>query len=283
MNDLEDRLSAALSARAEQVQAEDLTPATPPETVTFLRRRTRPALYALAAAAAVAVVATAVVTSGTDTAEPGPAAPSTVVDSSAPAPGQTPTTPPVDRDLTALLDEDDPLFVGAGTEVRFMNGRGSIQGDELVVTEQGTTRRTTIVDTYGAIGLARFQIQLGQAGTGYLVDLGDGETSAFALYVANNDGGFTVATVTGGVPFGTGFTADEGDGYFTYTTGDGSGLYTRLSVGDPSQDRYRVYRWEVPGPGEGGQAPDNLEVELVPSEVGVFCLDFGKQLYKRCL
>jgi len=55
MSTLEDRLSAALAARADLVQPEDLSHRAPPRTVVPLRRR--PVTYVLAAAACAAVVA----------------------------------------------------------------------------------------------------------------------------------------------------------------------------------------------------------------------------------
>jgi hypothetical protein len=71
--DTEDRLTAALRARADLVQPEDLRPAEPPTTAVPLVRR--PAAWALAAAAAAAVAAVLVVPSvlGGDDGAPSPA------------------------------------------------------------------------------------------------------------------------------------------------------------------------------------------------------------------
>jgi len=72
----EDRLVAALQARAEQVRPEDLTPFVTPEPV---RRRPRWGAYALAAAAIAAVVAAPFAVDAlrdTSAPEPGPAGPS---------------------------------------------------------------------------------------------------------------------------------------------------------------------------------------------------------------
>ncbi len=72
----EDRLVAALQARAEQVRSEDLTPLVTPEPV---RRRPRWGAYALAAAAIAAVVAAPFAVDAlrdTSAPEPGPAGPS---------------------------------------------------------------------------------------------------------------------------------------------------------------------------------------------------------------
>ena len=55
MSTLEDRLTAALEARAELVRPEDLRPASPPPVVVPPLRR-RPAVYLLAAAACAVIV-----------------------------------------------------------------------------------------------------------------------------------------------------------------------------------------------------------------------------------
>jgi hypothetical protein len=87
----EDRLVAALQARAEQVRPEDLAPLVTPETV---RGRPRRGAYALAAAAIAAVVAAPFAVDAvrdTSAPEPGPAAPSaSPVPSPVPSPRPTP-------------------------------------------------------------------------------------------------------------------------------------------------------------------------------------------------
>ena len=102
MSTLEDRLSAALAARAELVQPEDLRPAEPPVT---RRSWTRPVLYGLAAAACAAAIAAPFVVGGlggdgadrpappvastTATPSPSPTAPETPSGSDVPGAGWT--------------------------------------------------------------------------------------------------------------------------------------------------------------------------------------------------
>jgi len=91
MSTIEDRLSAALEARAEQVQPEDLRPADVPRpaSVTWLRH---PATYVAAAAACAAVIAAPfLVNAGDDAGEPSPA----------PAPSVVPTALPPQADIGA--------------------------------------------------------------------------------------------------------------------------------------------------------------------------------------
>ena len=99
-------------------------------------------------------------------------------------------------------------------------------------------------------------------------------------------GVLTAATVTGGVPFGTGTShGGHGGGYHTYSANDGTSIFTRVQLGGPDEHRYAVYQWQVPGPGEGGGGPPeptNLTIELVPTKIGVFCLDFVHDTAKRC-
>lgn len=193
-----------------------------------------------------------------------------------------PTPAPVRRLPADLLAEDARSYVDVGETVRFtLGGHGIIEGNELVVTESGRTYRTDLGELSGTARLSPVKVQLGQAGTGYLVDDGDGEYSKLRLYLGDRDGGMVRAEVTGGVPFGNGFTRDD-QGYLTWTTGTGAGLFTRVMVGDPSQGRYRIYRWQVPGPGEGGQRPDNTAVELVPTALGTVCIDGRANTYERC-
>lgn len=273
---MEDRLAAALSARAEQVQAEDLSPAAPPATVTPLRRHLRPALYVAAAAAAVVAVVSVVVVNGGGDTEPTPAVSPTVTDSATPTTGPTPT-PDVTFDGQPV---DDPGLVAPGTEVRFPSGAtGRVDGEELTIDSGGEVGTVglagpTMIDpTTGR--LSSVELQLGQAGVGYLVVLGTGDDTETRVYVPR-DSELVRARVTGGVPFGTATSylgISDGTRFYTFTTGDGSGLYTRVPLDGANERRYTVYRWEVTGPGEGGAGADNPAPKLVPTELGTFCFD----------
>ena len=128
------------------------------------------------------------------------------------------------------------------------------------------------------------ELRLGQAGNGVLVDYGDGEYADLVVYVPWVVAGHRVVIPVApsqDVPLGRGFTADEGLANYTWTTGDGAGIYTRVQDGDPSLGRYRVYRWEVSGPGEGGGADAPLPY-LVPTDLGLVCLDFVDTTAERC-
>lgn len=284
--DLETRLTAALTARTDQVGAGDLAPAQPPSTVRRLRPSPRATWTTLAAAAAVAVVATATVLgSAEDAAAPGPAdSPSVVV--SDPAPPTTDAGAPrreTAGDLQQLLDEDAAPLIDGPLELD-EGGTVSIAGPDLRWT---FADGETVIGELGEDDPARLrgvELQLGQAGSGVLVDYGDGEYARFSVYVprASGDGiALAPAVPTEAVPFGRGFTEGEGLAYYSWTTGNGAGIYTRVQAGDPSTGRYRVYRWEVTGPGEGG-GPDSAVVQLVPTDLGLVCFDFEVNAANRC-
>ena len=112
---MEDRLAAALRARAEQVGPEDLGRLEVPETS---HRSWRPALAVLAAAAAVAAVAVPLATRGSDDAQPAPPA-----TSSTPTPSAVAT--PFDETSRAEGDVDGD---GADDLVR-TDGEGLVRVD----------------------------------------------------------------------------------------------------------------------------------------------------------
>ena len=95
---IEDRLAAALRARAEQVAPEDLRPLEVPETT---RRPWRPVLAGLAAAATVAAVAVPLATGGSDEDRPAPPA-----SSSTPSPSPSAVATPFDETSRAEGDVD---------------------------------------------------------------------------------------------------------------------------------------------------------------------------------
>ncbi|MDO9457338.1 hypothetical protein [Nocardioides sp.] len=273
MNDLETRLSEALRARTDLVEPQHLSPASPPAVVVPLHRR-RAAVLTGAAAAAVAVAAAVVALSlADDDGDAAPYQPATSSTATEAPPSPAPTTSPEPVDLSGLLPEDDPAYVDAGTPVDYDDGSTAVvEGSTLTVTN-GDDVRT--LEVPAGSGLSPLQVQLGQAGVGYRLFATDGgESGVETLAVPDAAGGLTAAEpadVTP-VPYGFGFSEGIG-GYLTFTTGGGAGLYTRVLEGDPNDNRFRVYRWEVTGPGEGGGA-DQPVPTLVASEVGVGCYDF---------
>lgn len=135
MNALEDRLTNALAARAEQVQPEDLRPAdVPTAKVSWLRH---PATYAVAAAACAAVIVAPFVLSGGD-------------DNSGPSPMPSPT-------VTHLPPQQD---VGGDWAVRDDEQRIDLDGD-------GTpdTVRVRAEDGDPIYGRLRIEADLSSTGT----------------------------------------------------------------------------------------------------------------------
>lgn len=276
---LEDRLTAALSARAEQVTPESLR-ADVPATVSPLRRRTVTGAAILGAAAAVAAVVGIGVAVTGDAEGPGPAGTPSATDRPTPP---TPPTPPSQGEsgsLSDLLPESDvavePVPQG-GLDARIAGARVELSPQGLmVVHEQGLMFEAQLRNVTAPLSLRMEVLPLGQAGSGYVV-IEEGKPG-WRLIVPVN-GGLAQAAVPDDVPFGTGFTADDA-GYLTWTNDTGT-LFTRVQVGDPSRERYRVYRWEVTGPGEGG-GPDVATRSLVPTDLGVVCFDFVANSAERC-
>lgn len=307
MNALEDRLSAALNARAEQVAAPDLAAPSVPATVTPLHRRTRPALYAVAAAAAVAVAVTAVAVNtsgGTDS--PGQAtSPSvTVTDTSSPDPAPTPEQPPTTKTagerLAAKFAEASTREVPIGTTITYSDGTtatlepapgagpdvgkdGGVEDGQvqLVVEHDGTEQRADVPGG-STPSLVRVELQLGQAGSGYLVRQEGGDSDVLRLFVPT-DAALVAATVTGDVPFGGGFLPSDYRSYRTYVAADEQGFFTQVQTA-PGADSYDIYYWEVTGPGEGGGpgAVDHLDRNLVSRSEGTYCIDLRKNTYRHC-
>ncbi|MFB9315499.1 hypothetical protein [Nocardioides plantarum] len=275
-NPLEGLLTEALHARAELVDAHDLTPAAPPAVVVPLHRR-GPVVAAVVTAglvAAAAVVAVAV-TSDAPSARGDKdfASPSA---SSAPSDGPSapPTTPVTGAD--GLFEETDLGYVDPGTTVTGDDGSTAVVSADsttLTVTDDRGTSYTAdldVADDGSPNRLSSQTLGLGQAGNGWLVRSGDEHADLTVLVLRSGD--LVAATEPASVPFGNGYTADD-QGYLTWLN-DGV-LRTRLSIGTPDEGRYDVYDWEVTGPGEGGGGPDSDAVDLVPTRQGTYCIADG--------
>jgi hypothetical protein len=135
MSTLEDRLSAALTARADLVQPEDLRPASPPPVVVPLRRR--PAVYLLAAAACAAVAAVPFLIRGGG-------------DSVSPRPVDTPSVTP-NGDQVRGADWPE-IYSYDGYDV---DGDG--EGDHVVIRKESSEEL--------AKGTRRLEVQLSSGGT----------------------------------------------------------------------------------------------------------------------
>lgn len=273
---LEDRLSAALTARAEQVTPESLRAPDVPASVSPLRRRLATGAAILGAAAAVAAVVGVGMAVTGDERDPGPA--------EAPSATDRPTRPtPSEGESGSLADllpesdvEAEPVPPG-GLDVRIDGARVELSPQGLmVVHEQGLMFEAQLRNVTAPLSLRMEMLPLGQAGSGYVV-IEEGKPG-WRLIVPVN-GGLAQAAVPDDVPFGTGFTADDA-GYLTWTNDAGT-LFTRVQVGNPATERYRVYRWEVTGPGEGG-GPDVATRSLLPTDLGVVCFDFVANTAERC-
>lgn len=281
-NELESRLTQALSARADQVGPTDLGPGFAPHASPPWWARLGPAYVGggvlLAAAAAVVVIA--VVGNGDDSSRPlEPTGPSTATD--VPTPTEPTTDPdPTTGELPALLPQDRIAWSRDREPVAYDDGStATVTGTEIVITADGTTSRGTLpLDAEG--GVAPFLLQLGQAGVGYLVNQGGGETSQWSV-VLPDGAGIVLAAPQGDVPFGSEYGLDALV-HETWSTGDGSAIYTRLNL-DSRQDGadvFQVFGWEVTGPGEGGGA--DAPVELRSTDLGVVCFNLDAGTYERC-
>ena len=277
----EDRLLAAMNARTDQVTPESLSPRELPAVPSPLRRRRRSVLGPLAAAAAVATIAgVGVATLGDDDAGRVPAGTSptspTLTD-------PTSETPPTGRPIRGLLPEDDPALIEPGREVRIGASRVELTEDRrIVVRFNGQEQSATLPDAPGSPRLYDVAISLGQAGEGYVVQSGEADAGDVEWWLfVPSETGLQLADGPADVPFGTGFAEDEST-YATWSSSDGFGLFTRVQVGDdPSQQRFRVFRWEVTGPGEGG-GETNLERDRVATDLGIACFDFESNTARRC-
>lgn len=282
--DLESRLTAALGARADLVDARDLTPAGPPAVVVPLHRRRPVVAGAVVTGLVAAAAVVAVAVSGDrplDRLDQAPIATEPVRPTPTPEPDTASPPRPIADD--PRFAEVDLAYVDPGTEVAYQDSTGVVSADStsLAVTGPDGVRRTARLDVAAdgaANRLSGVELMLGQAGSGYLVRSGE-EEARLSLYVPVEDR-LVRAEVTGDVPFGTGFT-EAGAGYLTWVNESGQ-LVTRVQVGDSGSDRYDVFTWEVTGPGEGGDSPDADARRLVAQRLGTFCLDYVDVTVRSC-
>lgn len=161
MSTLEDRLSAALAARADLVQPEDLSHGSPPAVIVPLRRR--PAAYLLAAAACAAAVSVPFLVNGGGDKEPAP-------------PVGTPTAP-VTPNGDKVRGADWPeIYDYEGYDV---DGDG--EGDQVVLRNQ--SGKELAKEPW------RLEVQLGSGGTtAVLLDYGSYDINVIDPVDLDGDG-----------------------------------------------------------------------------------------------
>lgn len=249
----EDRLVAALQARAEQVRPEDLAPLVTPEPVSG---RPRWGAYALAAAAIAAVVAA-------------PFAVDAVRDTTAPEPG--PAAPSASPVPSASADATPPAPKGRLHTVR---GTADVDGDrqpDAVTMTYRTGRQVTTFDLHVSVTLATGEQSTATAdvsweptlepardidgdGRDLLVVRGEGGDSDVPQLFAYRQGRLQhLATAQDAPPLTNGVDAD-GRVLRWWFDAEGRMFSARSTqpLGQRTAVRVEVYRWTVrPAPGGG--------------------------------
>lgn len=111
------------------------------------------------------------------------------------------------------------------------------------------------------------QLELGQAGAGWVVGREGGDATRLQVFVIRGGRLVAAAPTAGDPPLGGGFTAD-GRTRRTWFTAAGR-MFTEVATGRTG--RFRLYGWAVSGPGEGGGA-DDLRPRLVAEDLGPVCV-----------
>lgn len=220
--------------------------------------------------------------------EPAAAPDPTPPRASAPASEQETQEPTVEgpADLVPIFTEAQVAELRAGTPTVADDGTGITaelleRGDRHVLTVRNGADvvSTTIPEDADTPYLLDLQLELGQAGAGWVVGHEGGDSTRLTVYVIRA-GRLVAATPTPGDPdLGGGFTPDGGT---RRTWFDRAGqAFTRVATGTP--DQYRLHRWGVSGPGEGG-GTDDLDPRLVAEDLGTVCLaeSTARVVVERC-
>lgn len=177
-------------------------------------------------------------------------------------------------DLVPIFTEQPVAELRAGTPTVADDGTGITA--ELV--ERGGRYRlqvrngpdmvsATIPEDADTPYLLDLQLELGQAGAGWVVGHEGGDSTRLQVYVIRA-GRLVAAAPTAGDPaFGGGFTVDGLPRQTWF--GTAGQAYTRVATGKP--DQYRLYGWAVSGPGEGGGTDDH-DPRLVAESLGTVCV-----------
>lgn len=177
-------------------------------------------------------------------------------------------------DLVRIFTEKEVAQLPAGTPTVADDGTElSAQllerdGKDLLQVHDGTEVMTaTIPEDSDTPYLLDVQLELGQAGAGWIVGHEGGDSTRLQVYVVR-DGELVAARTSEGDPdLGGGFTADGGSRTTWFS--EAGGPWTRVATGKP--DQYRLYRWAVSGPGEGG-GTDDLAPLLRAEDLGTACM-----------
>ncbi|NYI45159.1 hypothetical protein BJ993_002239 [Nocardioides aromaticivorans] len=177
-------------------------------------------------------------------------------------------------DLVAIFTEAQVAELRAGSPTVADDGTGITAElverggrDQLQVRNGSDVVTATIPEDADTPYLLDVQLELGQAGAGWVVGHEGGDSTRLTVYVIRA-GRLVPATPTPGDPdLGGGFTPEGGT---RRTWFDAAGqAFTRVATGRP--DQYRLYRWAVSGPGEGG-GTDDLDPRLVAEDLGTVCV-----------
>ncbi len=267
-NLIEDRLAAALEARAELVAQDDLTPIKIPEPP---RRRGRGTVILLVAAASAAVIATPfILRAGDDDSSPGPThTPSVAVtepttEPSPTQPTQTETNPDL-RDVTvAGRQRADVDGDGRPDQVKLVTGtlpNGGMGGTIEVSLASGETGSAAAPPNYYLDLLPAFDIN--RDGRQQVLVSASGGDEAARIVFNWYDGGLVRAEIVGKAPLALGL---DGQGRYADYYTDDRGLFSWLrqdaidSAGGPIFN-VKVWSWLVEGD------------RLVSSPAGHGCVD----------
>lgn len=276
MSTLEDRLTAALAARADLVQPEDLRPAQPPVT---RRSWTRPVLYGLAAAASAAAIAAPFVVGGlggegADRPAPPVASPST-----------TPTPSPTAPATPSGGDVPGSEWTEAYAYPRAYDVDGDGTPDEVVVRTEGSeelppgVRRVEVHLSSGGVAAVLLDYDTYDLTMVEPVDLDDDGADELLYYRGTDTEEIGVLRYAEGslvdlrVPGDPGLTSvpdarfrsrgwwTEDRGLFSYRTVEG-GFVPGGSNASPPPYEVDIWRWTL--------TPDD---RLVPVPLPSGCLD----------
>lgn len=269
---IEDRLVAALDARAELVRPEDLGPIQVPERP---RRPRRGVVLLLAAAASAAAVGAPFVLGGGEASpEPDPTGPSSVVSSpSEPAPSESApseSTPATTTSDLVVADRQRADVDGDGRpdEVRLMLDSTQEEPSAGVVEVSlaaGGTGSAEVPLGYPSL-LPAFDIN-GDGHDQVLLSHTAGGDSAQLLVYTWYDGGLVLARVDGDAPLALDL---DGQGRVNHYYTDDNGLFSwrRLAPVDPAGGpRFHVEQWSWAVDGD----------RLVPTPAAAGCVDVTSQ------
>lgn len=267
---IEERLAAALDARAELVTPQDLRPLEVPKPP---RRHVRTGLLLLTAAATAAVVATPFVLEdgGGTTQSPGPAGPPSgaVSEPTEPEPAEPSEQPAVPADAIVVgrqkadLDGD-----GRPDRVRLLLDSPSPDepGDGFVAVTLAAGGTSVAEMPFGYPGLKpAFDINGDGREQVLLSNTQGGDFSQVLVYTWHEDG-LVLARQEGAAPLAT--EADGVSGYYT----DDRGLVSWLSRDEAGGTTYEVQEWTWSVDGD----------RLVPTPAGIRCKDVGTQPPRPC-